>query len=41
MESYKLSVKKSLSNSFAINLADNSIDKLVDVNGNYIQQTLP
>lgn len=28
-------------NAFANNLADNSIDKLVDANGNYIQQTLP
>lgn len=28
-------------NAFAENLADNSIDKLVDANGNYIQQTLP
>ncbi|RTY77487.1 superoxide dismutase [Flavobacterium sp. LS1P28] len=28
-------------NAFATNLADNSIDKLVDANGNYIQQTLP
>ncbi len=28
-------------NAFATNLADNSIDKLVDGNGNYIQQTLP
>ena len=29
------------SNAFAQNLADNDIDKLVDVNGNYIQQALP
>lgn len=28
-------------NAFTKNLSDNSIDKLVDANGNYIQQTLP
>jgi superoxide dismutase, Fe-Mn family len=28
-------------NAFAQNLADNPIDKLVDANGNYIQQALP
>lgn len=26
---------------FSKNMADNSIDKLVDANGNYIQQNLP
>ena len=29
------------SNGFAENLTDNTIDKLVDANGNYIQQALP
>lgn len=27
--------------SFSKNMADNSIDKIVDANGNYIQQALP
>jgi Fe-Mn family superoxide dismutase len=31
----------STGNAFAKNLADNDIDKLVDTNGNYIQQALP
>ena len=31
----------STSNAFANNLTDNPIDKLVDANGNYIQQALP
>lgn len=31
----------STSNAFTQNLVSNSIDKLVDVNGNYIQQALP
>lgn len=31
----------STSNAFAQNLTDNPIDKLVDANGNYIQQALP
>ena len=31
----------STTNAFAQNLADNPIDKLVDANGNYIQQALP
>ncbi len=31
----------STSNAFAKNLTDNPVDKLVDANGNYIQQALP
>src|SRR5205085_11739741 len=31
----------SVNNAFAKNLSSNTIDKLVDANGNYIQQALP